>query len=488
MKIVIASSEAVPFIQTGGLGDVAGNLAVEFSEADHEVILFLPFYKSIRAKAKNYSIVIKKLSIKMGDAALDCTVWLFQPEDHLRVYFIEYDQYFNREPVYDDGYNAYFDNGARFAFFSKACLDILVHLSFKPDVVLCNDWQTALIPYYLKCWDWKNKFFKNTASILAIHNISYQGQTDLSFSKYIGLNWMQVRDDEFEAFQALNLLKGGFFYADQITTVSPSYAEEILTEPGGYGLSSYLNRRKDDIVGILNGIDNKEWNPMLDHHIPKPYDHKTLDNKVFSKLKLQEKLKLKKDKQVPVFGFIGRLAYQKGIDILAKCLDDILQWDIQLVLLGAGDRYYSDLFGNLPKKYPGKVGTYIGFNVELSHLIEAGSDFFLMPSYFEPCGLNQMYSMTYGTLPIVHAIGGLKDTVENFDVKNNRGTGFTFDDMTEDALKNTIGWALHSWFNEKEALKKAQIRAMKKDFSWKQSIKQYDKVFKNAIARKKGWH
>lgn len=488
MKIVIATSEAVPYIQTGGLGDVAGNLAVEFSNVGHEVILFLPFYKAIREKSEVFSIAIEKISIQMGDAVLDCVVWLHQPHKNLRIYFIEYDQYFNREPIYDDGYHAYFDNGARFAFFSKACLDILIHLAFKPNIILCNDWQTALVTYYVKCWGWKNNFFKNTASILAIHNISYQGQTDLSFSKYIGLNWMQVRQDEFEAYNALNLLKGGFFYADQITTVSPSYAQEIMSEPGGYGLSPYLNRRRDDVVGILNGIDNKEWNPGSDPFIPKPYGHNTLENKNSSKLKLQEKFLLKKDNHLPIFGFIGRLAYQKGIDLLAKCLDDILKWDLQLVLLGAGDKYYSDLFANLPKKYPGKVGSYIGFNVEFSHLIEAGSDFFLMPSYFEPCGLNQMYSMAYGTLPIVHAIGGLKDTVENFNAKKNLGTGFTFDDMTEEALKNTIGWALHNWYNEKTALKKAQVRAMKKDFSWKQAIKQYDQVFQNALTRKKGWH
>jgi starch synthase len=285
----------------------------------------------------------------------------------------------------------------------------------------------------------------------------------------------------------LNLLKGGIFYADQITTVSPSYANEILSEPGGSGLSEYLKRRKKDITGIINGIDLIEWDPEIDSSIPAKYSRDDMTGKSICKSKLQKDFALPVDQTIPVFAFIGRLVDQKGVALLRDCLETILSWELQLVVLGSGDPYYADIFGNLPKSYPNKVGAFIGFNPDLAHLLEAGADFFIMPSLYEPCGLNQMYSMRYGTLPIVRAVGGLIDTVENFDKEAGTGTGFIFSDISAKALENTIGWALDTWYNEKKHYKTLQRQAMDKDFSWGKSISKYELVYEKASARRVHW-
>ena len=487
MRILIGSSEAVPYMQTGGLGDVAGNLADQLAEAGHDVILVLPYHKRTRLEGKNPKRVIPKLSVPMGDSIQTGAAWEVNESKNLRILFVENNFYFDRYPIYDDGENAYDDNGARFAYFSKAALDVCVEIQFQPHIVLCNDWQTALIPYYIKSWGWTSDFFKQTGSVLAIHNMGYQGQIDLSYSKFIGLNWMQMREEEFEAFGAINLLKGGIFYADEIITVSPTYAREILSEPGGHGLSQYLERRKEDLSGIINGIDTNEWNPKTDPLIPKNFDSENLNGKAECKIELQKQFLLQVNETIPIFGFVGRLAFQKGLDVFQSVLDSVLTWKIQLVVLGSGDPELAQFFGDLPKHYPGKVGSFIGFNSQLAHLVEAGSDFFLMPSYYEPCGLNQMYSMLYGTLPIVHATGGLNDTIHNFDIENGSGTGFQFSDITPDALKNTIGWALDTWYNQKPHYEKMQKRAMNQDFSWRQSTEKYEQVFERAINRNQSW-
>ncbi|MBT3225761.1 MAG: glycogen synthase [Deltaproteobacteria bacterium] len=486
MKILIASSEAVPYVKTGGLGDVVGILPHELSIRDHTVKLVLPLYSSIERSKFQLKELIPLMNVTMGNTTLSSRVWQLETSEPYDVYFIEFNHYFSRSSIYGDNNSAYLDNGKRFAFFSKAALELTKQLDFRPDVVHANDWQTAMVCYYLKTW-WGNSFFKNTASVLTIHNLGYQGQTDLSFSSFIGLNWMQVREEEFESMGGLNLLKGGIFYADQITTVSPSYAHEILSEPGGSGLSKYLKRRKKDITGILNGIDLLEWDPEIDTIIPENFSKNELSGKKVCKSKLQEKFSLPVDETIPLFAFIGRLVDQKGVSLLRDCLDTVLEWELQLVVLGNGDPYYAELFGNLPKLHQNKVGTYIGFNPDLAHLIEAGADFFIMPSLYEPCGLNQMYSMRYGTLPIVRAVGGLIDTVENLSLKRGTGTGFVFNDISGKALENTIGWALNTWYNDKELYSTMQAQAMGKDFSWGKAIIEYEMVYEKARERRTHW-
>jgi starch synthase len=488
LKILISTSEAVPYIKTGGLGDVAGTLATHFADAGHKVVMVLPLYQKV--DKKKFGIrPVDVMKIQMGDALLSCRLWknTTVKEKNLEVYFIEHNEFFDRDPIYHDGVDSYVDNGSRFSFFSKACLDVAIKLKFQPDIVHCSDWQTSLIPFFLKTWTWEKGFFDRTASVLTLHNLGYQGEADLSLGDFIGLNRLQVRSDEFESLGKLNFLKGGIFYADHVTTVSPKYAQEIMSEPGGSGLSMYLDRRRDDLTGILNGIDEVEWNPAIDKLIPANYTKDDLSGKAICKEKLQEYFHLDKNPDIPIFGLVGRMAYQKGLDLLQECIHNILKWDIQIVILGSGDPELQSTFGDLPKYYPGKVGSYIGFDAKLAHLIEAGSDFFVMPSRYEPCGLNQMFSLKYGTLPIVRATGGLYDTVENYHQPTQTGTGFLFDEPTSSALEGTIGWALHTWYNEKEAIQKMRVRAMEQDVSWQEALKRYEHVFEKALWRRDMW-
>ncbi|PCI27574.1 MAG: glycogen synthase [SAR324 cluster bacterium] len=487
MNLLIVSSEAVPFVKTGGLGDVAGTLALELSRKGHQVTLILPYHREIKENFDNLKVVISPLSVPMGNTTMQCQVLELISPDNLRVLFIEYNDFFDRHPIYDDGDNEYPDNGTRFAFFSKACLDAILQLQIKPDIIHCNDWQTSLIPFFLKCWAWEQDFFRDTASLMSIHNLGYQGMVDIGLAPFIGLKEKQVRQDEFEALGGLNLLKGALFYADQVATVSPTYAREILSEPGGWGLSPYLQRRQNDIIGILNGIDLEEWNPATDPYLPQTYNRENLEGKRACKLKLQEYFKFPISMETPIFGIVGRMADQKGLDLLQGCLEEILGWELRLVILGSGDPKLEKFFQDLPKKYPTKVGTYVGFQSNLAHLIEAGSDFFIMPSLYEPCGLNQMYSMLYGTVPVVRATGGLNDTVQNFDPISHEGTGFVFQDYRAEALKDSIGWALDTWYNQPKAYKKLQKEGMGRDFSWDKAINEYEGAYKKAITRKRSW-
>lgn len=489
MRVLMVSSEAVPYVKTGGLGDVVGSLARAFAENIHHVVLVLPYYRSIRQNRLNLGLkpALSPLAVSMGNTTLRCRVWEISPQKNLHVFFVEYDDFFNRSSIYDEGSKPYLDNAERYAFLCKAALDLCLKTRFSPEIVHIHDWQTALVSYYLKSWYWNEPLFRKTASILTIHNMGYQGHSRLEASPFIGLNWMQVRSDEFEDQGMLNLLKGGIFYADQITTVSPTYAREILSEPGGCGLSFYLQRRQNDVVGILNGIDTEEWNPQTDPLIPANYSVKDPTGKALCKTSLQKRFNLAVDSGIPVFGIVSRFAYQKGFDLLKTTIDEILDWSLQLIVLGSGDAELSAFFSHLAKRYPDKVALYIGFQPELAHLIEAGSDFFIMPSLYEPCGLNQIYSMLYGSLPIVRATGGLNDTVENFNEEENTGTGFVFYDISPGALKNTMGWALSIWYNQRIAYEEMQLRAMDQDFSWKKAVRQYELLFRKAYARRRHW-
>lgn len=489
MKILMVSSEAVPYVKTGGLGDVVGTLAHQLSLHGHNITLMLPFYRSIRENSSKLGLVPHKktLSVAMGNSILNARVWQTSRSEFFQVFFIEFNDFFDRHAIYGENGKAYDDNGRRFSFFSKAALQIAIDFNIDPEIIHANDWQTALVPYYLKTWHWTSTQLSRASSVLTIHNMGYQGHTYLSDSSFIGLNWMQVRPDEFEDHGGINLLKGGIFYADMITTVSPTYAREIVTEPGGCGLSSYLTRRHLDIVGILNGIDEEEWNTETDTFLPKTYSSDDLSGKAVCKTTLQKRFGLKTESNIPVFGMVGRMAYQKGLQLFMDCAEEVLSWELQLVVLGSGESSYTRFFEYLSKKYPDRVGVTIGFDDELAHLIEAGSDFFIMPSLYEPCGLNQIYSMLYGTLPIVRATGGLADTVQNFDEDTDTGTGFVFYDIKSEALKNTIGWALSTWYNKHQSYLKLQQQAMNQNFGWTKAVKQYEIVYKKAIERRQHW-
>ena len=366
---------------------------------------------------------------------------------------------------------------------SKAALQVCKDTNFIPHVAHVHDWMSSMAAVFLKTWDRVLSPLSNTASVLTIHNIGYQGKFDPSVLRFYGLGGEYMRPDRLEDFGNVNLLKAGIQYADAITTVSPTYVREIREPVGGMGLAPYLNNRADHLFGILNGVDTAIWNPETDKFIPSRYSQKNLAGKAKCKRALQERFGLTVDPKIPLFGMVSRFAPQKGFDLVRGALPQALrEMVMQVVALGAGDPVTEDFFRWVSGANPGKANAHIGFVPELAHLIEAGCDFFIMPSIYEPCGLNQMYSSLYGTLPLVRATGGLDDTVENYNESTGRGTGFKFWEISDRALYFTMGWAVSTWFDRPQHYKAMQQQGMAKDFTWDASAREYEKVYEHAMA------
>ncbi len=422
----------------------------------------------------------------MGNEVISCSVKKTTLPENVPVYFIDYEPYFGRPNIYhDDYFNDYSDNPVRFTFLSKAALQLCHEIIFSPDIVHANDWHTAILPAYLKRLYADDPLFYHTASVLTIHNIAYQGRYDRYYFDLTGLAEEDFTPDKFECFNAVNFLKGGIQFADMVNTVSKGYASETRTFPGGNGLESFLNNKGEDYVGILNGVDYSQWNPGKDAFIPETFTRDDLKGKSVCKAWLQKQFGLNQVGKIPVIGIIGRLVEQKGFYILSACIEDMVNnMDVQFAILGAGDPQLERYYDDLQKRYTGKIGSFIGYNNELAHVIEAGSDFFLMPSIYEPCGLNQIYSMKYGTLPIVRATGGLNDTIENYDQDTGEGTGFKFWEPSGKAIYNTVLWALDTYHNRKYHLQKLIKKAMEQQFSWEESAKEYVKLYRKAIENK----
>jgi starch synthase len=387
---------------------------------------------------------------------------------------------------HDDNFNDYTDNPKRFIFLSEAALQLCHEINFSPDIVHAHDWHTAILPAYLKRLRKDDRLFKNSASVLTIHNIAYQGRYDRYFYFYSGLGEEDFTEDKFECHNAVNLLKGGIHFADMVNTVSRGYARETMTTLGGYGLDGFLINKGDDYVGILNGVDYSEWNPEIDPLIPANYTYDNLDGKVICKNHLRKQMDLEKIQKVPVIGIVTRFVWQKGLYLLAECFESLINdMDVQFAILGSGDKQVESFYKTMHTRYPGKIGLFIGYNNNLAHLIEAGSDFFLMPSIYEPCGLNQIYSLKYGTLPIVRATGGLNDTVENYNQDTGEGTGFKFWEPSSGAIYGTVKWALETYYERKPHLQKLIRTAMVQSFSWEDSAREYMRLYKRALNKKK---
>lgn len=486
LKIFFAASEAVPFVKTGGLGDVCGALPKVLKQLGHDIRLVLPRYWGISREAYDLKPLFT-MGVPMGVGTVWCHV-LEGKSDGFPVYFIEHEHYFGRAGIYDDGNWAHPDNPERYGFFSRAAIQLCKDLKFSPDIIHAHDWQTALVPGFLKVFHLNDPFFKNTASVFSIHNIAYQGTFPVDSYGFLGLGPENFTDAKFENFGGINLMKGGVFYADAVSTVSPTYAQEILGEPGGNGLSTYLQRRSEDLFGILNGVDYDHWDPAVDKLIPAQYSPAAMFGKKTCKKALQKEFLLEEKENVPVIGIVSRFAEQKGFQYLAYCIHRILaEMKVQFAIVGSGEKWEEDFFGGLPASYPGRVGAWIGYSNKKAHLIEAGSDFFLMPSVYEPCGLNQIYSLKYGTLPIVRATGGLRDTVMQYDEQTGSGTGFLFYDLTPDAIRGTVGWAVSTYYDRKHHMAMMQKRAMEQHFSWLDSAKQYEELYQKAILRRAAW-
>jgi len=483
MNIAFVSTEVVPFAKSGGLADVAGSLPRELVKLGCDVKLFMPKYfliDEVRHGLK-YSWDIGEMPIRIN--GIIRSVHIHQgklPDSNIDVYFIDCPHYFHRHRIYTND----MDEDERFILFSKAVIETLQRLQWAPDVIHCNDWQTGLIPLFIKDnYNW-DRFFDKTATLFTIHNIGYQG----SFSKSV-LFSAEIREDLFytggpvEHDGGISFIKAGISFSDIINTVSNTYAHEILTPEYGAGLENVLKKREDDLFGILNGVDYSVWNPKTDKHLPHNYSFEHMGGKHLNKKFLLEHFGIPFKKNIPLIGIVSRMVLQKGFDIFEDAINDLMNLDAQWIILGSGEDRFEELFRWLSNRLPTKVGSYIGYNNELSHLIEAGADMLLMPSRYEPCGLNQIYSLKYGTIPIVRKTGGLADTVKDWDEENHygfdHGNGFSFYDYTGYALYKSVERAVNT-FKHRDVWKKIQKNGMKQDFSWSHSAEKYVELYKLA--------
>ncbi len=482
MKVCLCSAECVPYVKTGGLADITGSLPKSLEHLGCEVKVFIPLYNTIgtifHGLLKNNEF--EDIQVQIGDAVHTFNIWEGElPDSDVNVYFIDCPHYFHRGKPYTDDK----DEDERFIFFQLAILETLQRFKWSPDILHSNDWQTSLLPVYLKttfAWD---ELFKFTTSILTIHNIGYQGRFSKNSIHSAGLPYDDFYPEgPFELDGAFSFLKAGILYADVVTAVSPTYSKEIQTSEYGAGLEGVLATRKNDLYGILNGIDTTIWNPETDEKIPYNYSEKKIKNKYKIRAELVKEAGFK-DLNIPIIGIVSRLAGQKGFELIQPIITELLNIPVNMIVLGSGDKKLEKFFELAAESFKGKFIEYIGFNDELAHLITAGADMFLMPSLYEPCGLNQMYSLVYGTVPIVRKTGGLADTVKDFHEFGEEGTGFTFIDPTPEALYLTVRRAVDIYYdrNKWSAIMK---RGMKEDFSWNHSAKEYVELYKKYVKRK----
>lgn len=483
MKICFATSECEPFIKTGGLADVSGSLPLALDKPGIEIKIFLPFYDLIDAKKFEIKPIEQfgSVEVELGDKTVNYNLHNCKLDNtNIEVYFIECPEYFNRGKVYTNDK----DEDERFILFQRAILISLQKLEWYPDILHCNDWQTALIPAYLKRIYNDNEFYNKIASVFSIHNIAYQGLFDKSSFLKTGLPIDDFQPmGPFELNDLFCFLKAGIIFADIITTVSPTYSKEIQTEEYGAGLEGVLTFENDKLYGILNGINTEVWNPQTDNLIFQKYCDSCFEKKIENKKELLKKLNLKFHVNTPLLGLVTRFAWQKGIELFEPILKDLMKRNIQLIALGTGEKKYEQFFEKASKEYPVKIAAFLEYNNELAHQITAASDIFLMPSKYEPCGLNQMYSLNYGTVPVVRKTGGLADTVRDIDEYPENGNGFTFDEFEPKEFYNALNRALH-YFKDKEKWFNIVNVGMKEDFSWNNSANQYIKIYEKAIASK----
>lgn len=487
LKILFAASEVVPFAKSGGLADVAGALPKALKKLGHDVIVVMPRYYIVDKQKYNLELFEPHLGVDMGVMGqLWAAVYKgFLPNSQVSVYFIEHDAYFGRKGLYDENGEGFRDNDNRFIFFSKAVMQLAKRLQFHPDVIHANDWHTAPIPLLLNTTYAFDPNFAHTGSLLSIHNLEHQGKFYKGCMDVLAVGWEHFNHNELEEYDGVNLLKGGIVHADAINAVSKKYAQEIRTSDFGFGLEGLIDKYGYKLFGILNGVDYDEWSPAIDSLIPQKFDIENLQGKSECKRVLQDRFGLPQKSNTPLIGLVGRLAQQKGISLIKQAFDDLMKLDIQIVLLGAGEPWAEEFFIQKTSQYPQKFASYIGYDNTIAHQIEAGSDMFLMPSLFEPCGLNQIYSLRYGTLPIVRATGGLDDTIQNYDSIYKSGNGFKFYDATPQALYDTVAWAVDVYYNDKLGFETLIKNAMQDRFEWEKAAYGYEGLYKHIIQGRK---
>ncbi len=491
LKILFVTSEIVPFVKTGGLADVSSALPQMLSELGHEVRIVIPKYGAVDDRRfKIHEIVrLKDIVVKIGDKDVMFSLkscFLPGPRIRVQIYFLDNQEYFgSRNGLYIDPKTGkdYADNDERFILLSRAAMELIIKLGWIPDVIHLNDWQCGLIPAYLKTVYKDQESFDQFKTLFTIHNLAYQGQFPPATFEKTGL------PKELESVSKgiihngkVNFMKSGLMFADVINTVSKTYANEIRTkEEYGEGLKDVLSKRKDSLFGIVNGIDKNVWNPEKDKQISQTFSLKNLEDKLVNKKELAERFGLQYNEKIPIIGLISRLFDSKGFDIIQKGFADLMKLDVQIILLGTGEAKHHAFFDKMSQKFPKKFASFLGFSDELAHLIEAGADMFLMPSKYEPCGLNQMYSLVYGTVPIVRETGGLADTVIRYNDKTEEGNGFVFKKYDAAEMVKEIKRAV-KLFGDTKTWQKIMRSGMKSDFSWDSSAKKYIELYKTLLS------
>ncbi len=476
MKVAMLASEIVPFAKTGGLADVAGALPKFLHPLGVEFKVLMPFYRETRLKNLSLRRVLDKQELSWPGKSVPFSVWEAK-ENSVSFLFVEHDEYFDREHLYGTPKGDYPDNGERFAFFAGAALEALRALNFRPDVIHAHDWQSAMALAYLKFASAQDSFFVHTRSLFTIHNLAYQGLFEKDILGRIGLPEALFNMEDLEFYGRVNFLKAGILYATAVSTVSRRYSQEIQTPEFGHRLDGLLRKRRDTLFGILNGVDYSDWNPATDKFTIRPFDPTYLDGKKDCRADLFRTFSLgASEEDIPTIGMVSRLAGQKGFDILTESLEGIFNLGVRLVILGTGEEVFQKALLAAQSRHPQVFGLKIAFDEALSHKIYAGSDIFLIPSRYEPCGLTQMYSLRYGTIPVVRATGGLDDTVQEYKPERQTGNGFKFEDYSAKALLAALEKAVSAYRN-KERWRRLMQTAMACDFSWARSAREYLRLY-----------
>ncbi len=476
MKIFFAASEMTPYAKTGGLGDVVSALPRALRELGHEVTCCLPFYRAAQEVAREAKPIGLTLQIPLGSRTVTGDVLELKQADGVRVLFIRRDEFFDRAELYYTGVRDYEDNAERFLFFSKAVVELLGYTRFQADVVHCHDWPAAFVPVQLAHRAATRGGELPAKTVFTIHNIAYQGMFWSLDFPLTNLPGEFFTPESLEFYGQMNLMKGGILFADAVTTVSRTYAQEIQTTEGGFGLDTVLASRADDVEGIVNGVDYTQWNPATDAHLRKRYTAEDLTGKRACRADLLAKLGIETDETRPVAAFVSRLTEQKGVDVLLGAVEKLVKSGLTLIVLGKGERKYEELLAGVAEEFPGQVAVRIAHDEDLAHQIQGGADMLLVPSHFEPCGLTQLYALKYGTIPVVRATGGLEDTVRQYNSRSDTGTGFKFAPYTSAGLVEAARQAilLHK---QPGKWQKLMRNAMARDFSWRASAQKYEKLY-----------
>ncbi len=478
MRILYVASEAVPFAKTGGLADVVGALPKFVRQLGHEAVVVLPKYRGVNAP----KVLLPSLTVSLGGVLRFCAIFESEPMGGVRFFLVDYPDYFDREELYRENGQDYPDNAERFALLSLAALELAKRSLLPPDVIHCNDWQTSPLPVYLKTLYRNDPFFEKTKTLLTVHNLAYQGVFHRPVLARIGFQQELFNSEQLEFYGNVNLLKGGIIFADRLSTVSEKYSQEIQTPEFGCGLNGVLQKRAADLTGILNGVDYSEWNPESDPWLVANYSASHLEGKRQCKVDLLNQFGIQASGERPLIAIISRMADQKGFDLLYETADTMVQEGFSMVILGTGEERYTRFFLSLQKQYPAYVSARITYDEWLAHKIEGGADLFLMPSRFEPCGLNQIYSLKYGTVPLVRATGGLDDSIQDF-WESPDGTGFKFEPYLPEALLTAARRALEV-YRTPERWKQLMRNGMKRDFSWRQSAQRYSELYQSLVSAK----